>query len=313
MSGIGRRSLLKTASVAAGGLAVGATLTSNAAAGPARAPVAGGGTLNVRWIGGGVVELATPDNKQLAYVDAWVWNNGGYTVLKVERPAEFASPDAFASYVASKSPEAVLVLLTHDHADHMGDYFDVLKGLSASGLNVKTTGQSDLMRAGLVDKFKDNGLDPSQIVLNAGAGQNFGGRAQHGAMQTWLVPAVHSTLLAYPSAGFVLEMGGVVESQVARATYALTQFSSEVAADVLETEERVNATEVAIDRDLSTIIARRQPTARDLRLLIAPLPQPPEHDASALGIRERLRRIEVAAFVDDALVLGFEAVFAKAA
>ena len=56
------------------------------------------------------------------------------------------------------------------------------------------------MRAGLVDKFKDNGLDPSQIVLNGGAGQNFGGRAQHGAMQTWLVPAVHSTLLAYPSA-----------------------------------------------------------------------------------------------------------------
>jgi len=67
----------------------------------------------------------------------------------------------------------------------------------------------------------------------------------------------------------VLEMGGVVESQVARATYALTQFSSEVASEVLETEERVNATEVAIDRDLSTIIARRQPTARDLRLLIA--------------------------------------------
>jgi phosphate transport system protein len=67
----------------------------------------------------------------------------------------------------------------------------------------------------------------------------------------------------------VLEMGGVVESQVARATYALTQFSAEIASDVLATEERVNAFEVAIDRDLQTIIARRQPTARDLRLLIA--------------------------------------------
>jgi phosphate transport system protein len=67
----------------------------------------------------------------------------------------------------------------------------------------------------------------------------------------------------------VLEMGGVVESQVARAVYALTHFSSEVASEVLATEERVNATEIAIDRDLSTIIARRQPTARDLRLLIA--------------------------------------------
>jgi len=67
----------------------------------------------------------------------------------------------------------------------------------------------------------------------------------------------------------VLEMGGTVESQVARAVYALTNFSSEVASEVLATEEKVNAMEVEIDRDLSHIIARRQPTARDLRLLIA--------------------------------------------
>ncbi len=67
----------------------------------------------------------------------------------------------------------------------------------------------------------------------------------------------------------VLEMGGMVESQVERAVYALTHFSNEIAAEVLEVEARVNATEVEIDNDLSTIIARRQPTARDLRLLIA--------------------------------------------
>jgi phosphate transport system protein len=67
----------------------------------------------------------------------------------------------------------------------------------------------------------------------------------------------------------VLEMGGMVESQVARSVYALTNFSAEIASDVLMTEERVNQTEMEIDRDLSTIIARRQPTARDLRLLIA--------------------------------------------
>src|SRR5665213_1076677 len=67
----------------------------------------------------------------------------------------------------------------------------------------------------------------------------------------------------------VLEMGGMVESQVARAVHALVTFSSEIASEVLATEERVNQTEVEIDLDLSTIIARRQPTARDLRLLIA--------------------------------------------
>jgi len=67
----------------------------------------------------------------------------------------------------------------------------------------------------------------------------------------------------------VLEMGGLVESQVAQALYALTQFSPETAQQVLQQEERVNQMEVEIDRDLSAIIARRQPTARDLRLLIA--------------------------------------------
>ena len=67
----------------------------------------------------------------------------------------------------------------------------------------------------------------------------------------------------------VLEMGGLVESQVVQAVYALTHSSGETASNVLRAEERVNQMEMEIDHDLSTIIARRQPTARDLRLLIA--------------------------------------------
>ena len=67
----------------------------------------------------------------------------------------------------------------------------------------------------------------------------------------------------------VMEMGGMVESQIHTAVYALSQFSEEAAARVMEIETRVNLMEVEIDRELSSIIARRQPTARDLRLLIA--------------------------------------------
>jgi phosphate transport system protein len=67
----------------------------------------------------------------------------------------------------------------------------------------------------------------------------------------------------------VLEMGGLVESQVGQAVYALANLSHETAAQVLVAEERVNSMEVEIDNDLWTIIARRQPTARDLRLLVA--------------------------------------------
>src|SRR5689334_10673239 len=67
----------------------------------------------------------------------------------------------------------------------------------------------------------------------------------------------------------LMELGGLVESQIRQAVYALSQFNGDAAAQVLETEHRVNAMEIDIDRELSSIIARRQPTARDLRLLIA--------------------------------------------
>ena len=67
----------------------------------------------------------------------------------------------------------------------------------------------------------------------------------------------------------VLELGGLVESQIRNAVYSLSQFSTEVANQVIASETNVNAMEIEIDRELSSIIARRQPTARDLRLLIA--------------------------------------------
>jgi phosphate transport system protein len=67
----------------------------------------------------------------------------------------------------------------------------------------------------------------------------------------------------------VMKMGGLVESQIRTAVQALSQFSVELADEVAATESQVNTMEVDIDHDLSSIIARRQPTARDLRLLMA--------------------------------------------
>jgi phosphate transport system protein len=67
----------------------------------------------------------------------------------------------------------------------------------------------------------------------------------------------------------VMEMGGLVESQIRQAIYALAQFNADAALGVTEAEQRVNAMEVEIDREISSIIGRRQPTAGDLRLLMA--------------------------------------------
>jgi L-ascorbate metabolism protein UlaG (beta-lactamase superfamily) len=176
---------------------------------PGAAQAQGAGSAAVRWLGGGVLEVATPDYQQLAYVDAWVWNNTGWDAFGSQKPTEYASVAGFRDYVRDKAPQAVLVALTHDHADHIGDYFEVLAALADTGLNVRTCGQSDLMRAGLVDRFRAAGLNPTEIVLNNGNALNFGGRVQHGAMRATLVPAIHSTLLGYPAAGYILELGGI--------------------------------------------------------------------------------------------------------
>ena len=67
----------------------------------------------------------------------------------------------------------------------------------------------------------------------------------------------------------VMELGGLVESQIRQAIYALSHFNIDVANAVVEAEQKVNSMEVEIDYDIASVIGRRQPTARDLRLLMA--------------------------------------------
>ncbi|KND60360.1 Phosphate transport system regulatory protein PhoU [Candidatus Burkholderia verschuerenii] len=67
----------------------------------------------------------------------------------------------------------------------------------------------------------------------------------------------------------VLEMGGLVESQIIAAMQALNEFDMGIADQVITAEAQLNRMEVEIDEECSNIIARRQPAARDLRLLMA--------------------------------------------
>lgn len=67
----------------------------------------------------------------------------------------------------------------------------------------------------------------------------------------------------------VMEMGGVVELQLRTAIAALSDMDFEAADNVIELESEVNNFELELDHDISSIIGRRQPTARDLRLLMA--------------------------------------------
>jgi phosphate transport system protein len=67
----------------------------------------------------------------------------------------------------------------------------------------------------------------------------------------------------------LLEMGGLVESQVANAMKAFSTMDAELASEVLAKEKAVNDFEINIDKECAEILARRQPTAKDLRLVLA--------------------------------------------
>lgn len=67
----------------------------------------------------------------------------------------------------------------------------------------------------------------------------------------------------------LLEMGGMVESQIVHAIEALNTFNPDLIEHVLEAERRLNTMEMELDEEITNVIARRQPAARDLRLLMA--------------------------------------------
>ena len=68
--------------------------------------------------------------------------------------------------------------------------------------------------------------------------------------------------------GKVLRLGGVVERQIIQAMAALASADLALCEQVIGTDHEVNRLEVEIDEDCVHIIAKRQPAARDLRMVM---------------------------------------------
>lgn len=67
----------------------------------------------------------------------------------------------------------------------------------------------------------------------------------------------------------LLEMGGLVEQQLSRAMASLLSRDSGQAELVVRADRQINEMELQIDEECSRILARRQPAASDLRLVLA--------------------------------------------
>ncbi len=69
----------------------------------------------------------------------------------------------------------------------------------------------------------------------------------------------------------VLTMGGLVEEQIELAIKAFTTSDQELAEQVIKQDNQIDNMEMMLDRECTQIMALRQPTAFDLRLLLAVL------------------------------------------
>jgi len=67
----------------------------------------------------------------------------------------------------------------------------------------------------------------------------------------------------------VLTMGGIVQQQMEQAVVSFITSDQELAEKVLQQDDLVNNLEMEIDHDCIQVIAKRQPTAIDLRMLIS--------------------------------------------
>jgi len=65
----------------------------------------------------------------------------------------------------------------------------------------------------------------------------------------------------------VLQMGGLVETQISAAIEAYSSGEVGRVKHIVETDSKVNELEIAIDDDCAHLIAKRQPAASDLRLV----------------------------------------------
>ncbi len=67
----------------------------------------------------------------------------------------------------------------------------------------------------------------------------------------------------------VMAMGGLVEEQLADALTALVEGNNELGEKVVTSDYKINAAEVELDEGCTHVLARRQPAASDLRLVMA--------------------------------------------
>ncbi len=93
----------------------------------------------------------------------------------------------------------------------------------------------------------------------------------------------------------VMQMGGLIEQQLSDVLTAMADNDVQLAEQIIAKDKKVNQFESNVDQECSRIIAKRQPTASDLRLILSTMKSITELERlgdSVVGIAKMVRENE---------------------
>lgn len=129
----------------------------------------------IRWLGHAACEITTARGLVIL-IDPWLTGNPACPVQRQE------------------IERADLILVTHDHADHLGQDVPDL---------VRATGAMVMVQPELAALLQESGVSGDKIIY--GTGMNIGGWVEYSGVRVLMTPAFHSSGVGSP-VGFMIEL-----------------------------------------------------------------------------------------------------------
>lgn len=158
--------------------------------------------INLTWFGFTTFEIATADYSSIVYTNPNIWLYNQSSAFGVKLKPQYANPDALAQFLKEKNSKDIVLTLTNDHPDEIGDLFELAAAFQKAELDYKIVAQSDLARNWLIPELTKKGIDPN-VVLRIG----YGGKVTVGDVRIIATLALHGSS-PWPIS-MIIELNGV--------------------------------------------------------------------------------------------------------
>lgn len=144
-------------------------------------------TVNITWFGFTSFEIATEDYSSVVYANPNIWKFDQAKAFGVKLKPEYESPEALASFLKEKNSN-IVITLTNDHPDEIGDLFEIAKAFQDADLDYKIVANSDLARQWLIPELANRDIETDNVLRI-----NYGGKITVGDIRVIGTFALHGS------------------------------------------------------------------------------------------------------------------------